>query len=169
MKRIKIVSDRPNYLFESWLEEWKNEAVLRNSTLQNHFSKALDSLKRYPLPLESGKECIILQHFGAKLCSMLDKKLEEHRRQESAKAVDCFSKIGSNDNCTAISRKKSIEECKIVEIQEKTVVVKQTKKNTSRRLANANEIVSTKAYRQISLEPTTFDIVLLVDTQETCG
>lgn len=64
MKRIKIVPERPNRLFEGWLEEWRNEAVLRNSELRDHFTKALDSLRRYPLPLESGKECIILQHFG---------------------------------------------------------------------------------------------------------
>ncbi|XP_071575988.1 crossover junction endonuclease MUS81 isoform X1 [Temnothorax nylanderi] len=174
MKRIKIVPDRPNHLFESWLEEWRNEAVLRNSELQKHFTKALDSLRRYPLPLESGKECIILQHFGTKLCSMLDKKLEEYRRQEFTKAVDaCFSQTSSNDDRTVVSREKPVEKCKIVEVQEKSSAVakqvKNTKKNASKRLANANEIASREADRQISLEPSTFDIVLLVDTQETCG
>lgn len=173
MKRIKIVLDRPNRLFESWLEEWRNEAVLRNSELQNHFTKALNSLKRYPLPLESGRECIILQHFGTKLCTMLDKKLEEHRRQESCKAVDaCFSEIGSNDDYSAASRKKPIEKYKILEAQEKTAEIKEaknTKKNTSKKLANANEFATRETDRQISLEPSTFDVVLLVDTQEICG
>lgn len=170
MKRIKIVPDRPNRLFESWLEEWKNEAMLRNSELQNHFTRALDSLKRYPLPLESGKECIILQHFGMKLCSLLDKKLEEYRRQESTKVVDVyFSDTVNNDDYTTTWRKKSIEECKIFEAQEKMAVVERTKnikKNAPRR--SANEIV-TEVNKQISLEPSTFDIILLVDTQETSG
>lgn len=174
MKRVKIVPDRPNRLFESWLEEWRNEAVLRNSELHNHFAKALDSLKRYPLPLESGKECIILQHFGTKLCSMLDKKLEEYRRQGSTRAVDaCFSNAGSsNEDCTATSRRKPVEECQTVEVQEKTTVSKQaknTKRNPPERLVNANNIALKEADRQISLEPNTFDIILLVDTQETCG
>lgn len=164
--------DRPNRLFEDWLEEWRKEAVLRNSELRHHFAKALDSLRRYPLPLESGKECIILQHFGTKLCAMLDKKLEEHRGRESAKAIDvCFSEAGSNEDLAAASTKKSVKECAILETQEKTSLVKHarnTKKN-AKRLANANEIASREADRQISLEPGIFDIVLLVDTQETCG
>lgn len=171
MKRIKIVPDRPNRLFESWLEEWRNEAVLRNSELRNHFTKALDSLKRYPLPLESGKECIILQHFGTKLCSMLDKKLEEHRRRESTKAVDASNIVSKDDGATTRGKKpEEEEECKILEVQKKTVVEqsKNIKKNASRRSANANKI-ATDANRQISLEPNAFDIILLVDTQETSG
>lgn len=163
--------ERPNRLFEGWLEEWRNEAVLRNSELRDHFTKALDSLRRYPLPLESGKECIILQHFGAKLCSMLDKKLEEHRRQESSETVDaCLSEAGGNE---AASREKPVEEeCQIIEAQEKTAVAKQarnTKKNAPKRLASANDIAPREVDKQISFEPSTFDIILLVDTQETCG
>lgn len=175
MKRIKIVPERLNCLFETWLEEWRNEAVLRNSELRNHFAKALDSLRRYPLPLESGKECIILQHFGTKLCSMLDKKQEEHRRQEdnSTKAIDaCFFEIDNNGGYAITSRKESAEECKIVEVQEKTAIVKQaknTKKTASKRLVNATENASREINKRISLELSTFDIVLLVDTQETCG
>lgn len=172
MKRIKIVPDRPNRLFESWLEEWRNEAVLRNSELRNYFTKALDSLRRYPLPLESGKECIILQHFGTKLCSMLDKKLEEYRIQESTKVVDvCFSEVNSNNERITVLKKKSVKECEIVEVQEKTIVkqAKNIKKNVPNRLININEIASREVNRQISLELGTFDIILLVDTQETCG
>nr|XP_034176005.1 crossover junction endonuclease MUS81 [Osmia lignaria] len=81
MKRVKIKSKRPNPLFELWLEEWKKEAAFRNSTLEHNFSKALASLKKYPLPLNSGKDCIILKDFGTKLCLMLDKKLEEYKAQ----------------------------------------------------------------------------------------
>ncbi|XP_011878556.1 PREDICTED: crossover junction endonuclease MUS81 isoform X2 [Vollenhovia emeryi] len=173
MKRIKIVPDRPNRLFESWLDEWRQEAVHRNSELQGHFTKALDSLRRYPLPLESGKECIILQHFGTKLCSMLDKKLEVHRRQESSKAVDAgLPEADSKDDRTATLRKEPEEECKLVEAREEATVVKQarnTKKNASKRLVDANEVPPREADRQISLEPGVFDIILLVDTQETCG
>ncbi|XP_012529638.2 crossover junction endonuclease MUS81 [Monomorium pharaonis] len=177
MKRVKLVLDRPNCLFESWLEEWRDEAILRNSELRDHFAKALDSLRRYPLPLESGRECIILQHFGAKLCSMLDRKLEEHRRQESTKTVDArssFEETGSKENSTAKeSREKPARfACQVVEVQEKTVVAKQAKnakKNAPRRLVNTNEIALQEANRQILFEPNTFDIILLVDTQETCG
>ncbi|XP_070165653.1 crossover junction endonuclease MUS81 [Polyergus mexicanus] len=172
MKRIKIVPDRPNRLFEIWLEEWRNDARLRNSELCNRFTKALDSLKRYPLPLESGKECIILQHFGTKLCSMLDKKLEEQKRRESAKAAGVhFSKAIDNADCITASRKQPVD--KVVEIQEKAAGVarqaKKTKQNALKKLVNVNEIASKESDRLIYLEPNTFDIILLVDTQETCG
>ena len=83
MKRIKLKPKNPNPLFEFWLEEWRKEAASRNSDLQYHFSKALAALKKYPLPLKSGKDCIILQHFGTKLCSMLDRKLKEYKAQNN--------------------------------------------------------------------------------------
>ncbi|XP_022261350.1 crossover junction endonuclease MUS81 isoform X7 [Canis lupus familiaris] len=41
--------------------------------------KALRSLRRYPLPLRSGKEAKILQHFGDRLCRMLDQRLQQHK------------------------------------------------------------------------------------------
>ncbi|CAK9814669.1 Crossover junction endonuclease MUS81 [Anthophora plagiata] len=84
MKRIKLKLKTPNPLFEIWLEEWRKEAASRNSDLQYHFSKALASLRKYPLPLKSGKDCIILQHFGKKLCLMLDRKLEEYKSQDKS-------------------------------------------------------------------------------------
>lgn len=173
MKRVKIVPDRPNRLFEIWLEEWKNEATLQNSELRYHFAKALNSLKKYPLPLESGKECIILQNFGTKLCSMLDKKLEEHRRQESAKALDNHN-LASSKDCAVALRKKD----NVIELQEddaikvrKETVSKQTRntENNGSKNLNTNEVIAKDVAEQICLEPNTFDILLLVDTQETCG
>lgn len=41
--------------------------------------QALRSLRRYPLPLRSGKEAKILLHFGDGLCRMLDQRLQQHR------------------------------------------------------------------------------------------
>lgn len=138
--------------------------MLRNSELCVQFTKALDSLKRYPLPLESGKECIILQHFGMKLCSMLDKKLEEQRRQESIKTI-------VDADCITASRKQLLDD-KVVETQEKTARVRQarnTKQSAPKKLANIDEIASKENDRQIYLKSNAFDIILLVDTQETCG
>ncbi|XP_066588124.1 crossover junction endonuclease MUS81-like [Prorops nasuta] len=80
MKRIMMKKTKPNPLFEFWLQQWKKKAVVENSSMQFYFSKALSSMKKYPLPLESGKDCIILENFGQKLCSMLDKKLLEYKK-----------------------------------------------------------------------------------------
>ncbi|XP_078046648.1 mus81 structure-specific endonuclease subunit [Augochlora pura] len=81
MKRVKIKLKKPNPLFELWLQEWREQAASQNSEIRNHFSKALTSLKKYPLPLKTGKDCIILQHFGTKLCLMLDRKLEKYKSE----------------------------------------------------------------------------------------
>lgn len=38
--------------------------------------KCLHSLRKYPLPLNTGKECIILEGFGDKICKLIDERLE---------------------------------------------------------------------------------------------
>lgn len=48
------------------------------SSFLPHAPQALRSLRRYPLPLRSGKEAKILQHFGDRLCRMLDERLKQH-------------------------------------------------------------------------------------------
>ncbi|KFO28395.1 crossover junction endonuclease MUS81 isoform X2 [Fukomys damarensis] len=69
----------PNPLFVRWLIEWRDEAASRGRRTRFVFQKALRSLRRYPLPLHSGKEAKILQHFGDGLCRMLDERLQQHR------------------------------------------------------------------------------------------
>ncbi|XP_023391469.1 crossover junction endonuclease MUS81 isoform X4 [Pteropus vampyrus] len=75
----------PNPLFVRWLTEWRDEAASRGRRTQFVFQKALRSLRRYPLPLRSGKEAKILRHFGDGLCRMLDQRLQQH---ESSGAGD---------------------------------------------------------------------------------
>lgn len=69
----------PNPLFVRWLTEWRDEATRSGRRTRFVFQKALRSLRRYPLPLRSGKEAKILQHFGDGLCRMLDERLQRHR------------------------------------------------------------------------------------------
>ncbi|XP_069681048.1 crossover junction endonuclease MUS81 isoform X2 [Periplaneta americana] len=81
-KRVTLKTKKsPNPLFERWLEEWKNEAASKGSDMQYCFGKALKSLRKYPLPLKSGRECGILDCFGNRLCIMLDRKLAEYRKE----------------------------------------------------------------------------------------
>ncbi|XP_046647899.1 crossover junction endonuclease MUS81-like [Daphnia pulicaria] len=80
-KRIRVTRKPktcPNPLFEKWLIELKEDAVRKESRLQYVYGKALKSLQKYPLVLESAKECKVLQHFGEGLCKIIDKKLTEH-------------------------------------------------------------------------------------------
>ncbi|GLG97581.1 Crossover junction endonuclease MUS81 [Gryllus bimaculatus] len=80
MKRIKVKLKQPNPLFEKWLQEWRDEAAAKGSDMQYCFGKALTSLRKYPLPLSSGRDCGILQNFGNRLCVMLDRKLAEYKQ-----------------------------------------------------------------------------------------
>lgn len=112
MKRVKVKLNRPNPLFELWLEQWKEKATSQASDLQYHFIKALNALRKYPLPLESGKDCIILKHFGLKLCTMLDKKLEEYKLH--LQEIASINKICECDSCCCnelflLSKRKRME------------------------------------------------------------
>jgi crossover junction endonuclease MUS81 len=78
-KRVTVKPKRPNLLFEQWLTEWRDKAKQNESKMQFCFSLALKSLKKYPLPLETGKDCKILNGFGEKLCKMLDDKLMQYK------------------------------------------------------------------------------------------
>ncbi|XP_028009668.2 crossover junction endonuclease MUS81 isoform X3 [Eptesicus fuscus] len=78
----------PNPLFVRWLTEWRDEAASRGRRTQFVFQKALRSLRRYPLPLRSGKEAKILRHFGDGLCRMLDQRLQQHRSSGGDHAPD---------------------------------------------------------------------------------
>ncbi|XP_072840297.2 structure-specific endonuclease subunit MUS81 isoform X1 [Pogona vitticeps] len=69
----------PNPLFVQWLREWRDQAAdqgrLRS---QRAYERALSSLRKYPLPLRSGREARVLQYFGEKICHQLDERLERH-------------------------------------------------------------------------------------------
>ncbi|XP_023374295.1 crossover junction endonuclease MUS81 isoform X1 [Otolemur garnettii] len=78
----------PNPLFTRWLTEWRDEAASRGRRTRFVFQKALRSLRRYPLPLRSGKEAKILQHFGDGLCRMLDERLQQHQASGGDRVLD---------------------------------------------------------------------------------
>ncbi|XP_032660180.1 structure-specific endonuclease subunit MUS81 isoform X2 [Chelonoidis abingdonii] len=84
--RKKPVPACPNPLFVQWLTEWMDEAAEKGKKSQFVYQRALGSLRRYPLPLRSGREAAILQHFGDWLCRRLDERLERHRAEQGADA-----------------------------------------------------------------------------------
>lgn len=82
-KRITMRLHTPNPLFERWLTEWRDKARKENSKMEFCFTIALQSLKKYPLPLESGRDCKILKGFGEKLCLMIDNKLKTYHNNKN--------------------------------------------------------------------------------------
>ncbi|KAL5112219.1 Crossover junction endonuclease MUS81 [Taenia crassiceps] len=53
--------------------------------------RALSSLRKYPIKLNSGKECEILSGFGPSICSILDEKLEEFARNHCLSLSDALA------------------------------------------------------------------------------
>ncbi|CAG7725546.1 unnamed protein product [Allacma fusca] len=73
----KPVKQCANPIIEQWLLEWKEEAIQKNSKMQFVYSKALISLRKYPLPLRSGRECKLLEFFGDTICRMIDVRISK--------------------------------------------------------------------------------------------
>ncbi|XP_021120226.1 crossover junction endonuclease MUS81 isoform X2 [Heterocephalus glaber] len=98
----------PNPLFVRWLTEWRDEAASRGRRTRFVFQKALRSLRRYPLPLHSGKEAKILQHFGDGLCRMLDERLQQHQASGGDHAPGSLSgeKSPAQDSPMPVRRSK---------------------------------------------------------------
>lgn len=96
-KRITVQLENPNPLFEKWLTEWKEDAKSRGSKMERVFNVALSNLRKFKIPLASGKECKILKGFGDKLCKMLDDKLAQYNQQRK------------NGSLTAETPKKNVE------------------------------------------------------------
>ncbi|XP_053665651.1 crossover junction endonuclease MUS81 [Anopheles marshallii] len=77
-RRISVRLKRPNPLFEMWLEEMITKAEAKNTMGRIALQKALTSLRRYPLPLASGRDCIMLMDFGKTICENLDRRLKAY-------------------------------------------------------------------------------------------
>lgn len=75
-RRITFKLAKPNPLFQKWLQELYDESKIKNSKLCFMLKEALNSISKYPLPLQSGSDCAVLKGFDKKLCLFLDKRLE---------------------------------------------------------------------------------------------
>ena len=79
------------------MTEWKNDAVARDLNSRHIFTKCLVSLRKYPLPLKTGKECIILEGFGDKICKMIDEKLNKFLDDGGILHADESNESSSNE------------------------------------------------------------------------
>nr|XP_019963449.1 PREDICTED: crossover junction endonuclease MUS81 [Paralichthys olivaceus]XP_019963450.1 PREDICTED: crossover junction endonuclease MUS81 [Paralichthys olivaceus] len=76
----------PNPLFLRWLTELRDEAKEKGLKIQFCYQKAINSLNKYPLPLQNAKEAKILQNFGDGICKILDEKLQRYLRENGPDA-----------------------------------------------------------------------------------
>ncbi|KAK9499062.1 hypothetical protein O3M35_003575 [Rhynocoris fuscipes] len=112
-KRAKIKLKTPNPLFEKWLMEWIDEAKATGNLLKtNSLINALDSLKKFPLVLKTGKECMILEHFDTNLCVQLDRKLVSHRQNSEVSEVCDNGLVVLNEQSLPVSQSENVSESK---------------------------------------------------------
>lgn len=182
--RVKRKYSRPNPLFEKWLTEWKEEAAKKGLKSHNTFAKALKSLKKYPLPLSNGKEAKVLEHFGDKICSMLDDRLSQHQSEEAVScdigsqsdSVPPFSGDGSlppslsrdSDSLSnATHRNKCAPPADVIpchsQLGTKFFQFQVSSNDIPKRSSEMNDPTE----EQFSLNPGCFEVVLCVDNCET--
>ncbi|KAF8774113.1 Crossover junction endonuclease MUS81 like protein [Argiope bruennichi] len=182
-RRLKKKYTSPNPLFVKWLTEWKQDAKEKGLKLQYTYAKALSSLKKYPLPLSSGKEAKILEYFGDKLCAMLDAKLVEWRKSNISPSSSQSSSGSSTDASTSSSNSNSLQIRKPAakpssarvfknNVQVKTVnigriPVKQLAVVESEQIVTEDVDSSPVDLNTFYLFPGHFSIVLCVDNCET--
>lgn len=176
-ERITLRQISPNPLFEQWLSEWLSYAERKNSLKKHALAKALDSLRRYPLVMHSGRDCCILEGFGQNICRMIDKQLEVYRNGNLME-----KRPMSEAECD-----RSIQEV-IGKVQAEMVKQRKRKKkdvgpsNPIKYLfdkynepldhpVDVNVIDEELTSNNIPIEiaANSYEIILLVDTQETAG
>lgn len=184
--RIYFRAKNPNPLFTEWLEYWVKQAEEKDSMKKYTFAKALESLKKYPLVLYSGRDCAILEGFGSGLCGMIDKQLQVYRESNpgrllSEQQMDVKEKSIIFDVKTVFDRKRA-KRNPINDFKDKRL------DDTLEALLADNDfdqdfdmlpsvptvlsqpIISTNFMpSKVRLQAGKFKIVLLVDTQETAG
>lgn len=190
--RIYFRARKPNPLFESWLEEWLKEAELKDSMRKVALAKALESLRKYPLVLHSGRDCMILEGFGKGICAMLDHQLMVYRESNPSNGLlneeqlaikeksiisDVKKKLEKKQN------KKTVEALKLPSGLDDTLEALFRKYDNidddGQQLDNANEMEDAIDLSdednalfmqpEVRIPRNSFKIILLVDTQETSG
>ena len=157
-QRLEVRVQRPNAIFESWLERWLEDAESKGSKSQYKLKEALVALKMYPLPLASGRECAILRGFGTTLCNLIDEEMK--KQQSQAQTISLNSSLYEKDIQQVVEVHNKTKK-KPMELNEKPV--KLTKKQLKAMKEEEERI------KQVTMSPGIFKIILLVDTQETSG
>lgn len=180
--RIYFRANNPNPLFTEWLEYWVKQAEDKDSMKKFTLAKALESLKKYPLVLYTGRDCAILDGFGSGICAMIDKQLQVYRdsnpgRLMNEQQMDVMEKSIIFD-IKAKFEANRVKKNPIIDFKEKL-------DDTLEALLSDNvldqdiemlPVAMTQPIPIINFSPSKirilggqFKIILLVDTQETAG
>lgn len=181
--RIYFRAKNPNPLFTEWLEYWVKQAEEKDSMKKYTLAKALESIRKYPLILYSGRDCALLEGFGSGICAMIDKQLQVYKDSNPGQLLD-EQQINVKENSIIFDVKTAFEAKRakknpIIDFKEKL-------DDTLEALLNENgfdqdiEMLPTVMMTQpttsmdfmpskLRIQSGKFKIILLVDTQETAG
>uniref|UniRef100_A0A8C5MNM4 Crossover junction endonuclease MUS81 n=1 Tax=Leptobrachium leishanense TaxID=445787 RepID=A0A8C5MNM4_9ANUR len=81
--------------------------IAQENTCNTTGLEAISSLKKYPLPLRSGKETKILQNFGDGICKMLDQRLEKYYAENGPGAPIHSVPTGSSNTTRERARQRA--------------------------------------------------------------
>ncbi|XP_022219216.2 crossover junction endonuclease MUS81 [Drosophila obscura] len=156
--RLEVRLREPNPLFTRWLERWLREAERRQQRSQHKLRQALEALKSYPLPLYSGRDLAVLRGFGGTLCQLIDEELRQHRAASEAQPV-----------ATTAQYEEQVQQV-VQAVQEKQQKAKQkAKQKKPTKKAQLEQAAAEERERVVEMLPGGFEVLLLVDTQETSG
>lgn len=179
--RIYFQAKNPNPLFVDWLEYWMKQAEEKDSMKKYTLAKALESLKKYPLVIYSGRDCAILDGFGSGICGMIDKQLQVYRDSNPGqlldeKQMDVKEKSIIFDIKTTIEKKRAKKQCLITNFKDKLDdtlegFLADNAFDLDIEMQPAIQSTASLNFTQpkVKLQQGKFKIILLVDTQETAG
>lgn len=166
--RLEVRLREPNPLFTRWLERWLREAERRQQKSQFKLRLALEALKSYPLPLYSGRDCAVLRGFGGTLCQLIDEELRLHRGLSllTAPTPAAISSEQYEQQVQKVVRR--VQEAQ----QDQRKPAKPAKAPKPKKMTKKEQLelaAAEERERFVEMRPGSFEILLLVDTQETSG
>lgn len=188
-QRITLRQLTPNPLFEQWLSEWLSYAELKNSMKKVALAKALESLRRYPLVMHSGRDCSILEGFGQTICRMLDKQLEvyrsggcagsstghvtsSHRVMTEAECDRSIQEVVGKVQKVMAKNQRRVRKKKVDTVSDPIVELfnkYNDEPNKEEVIVIPEDVSKSAEVAEVRIPANSYEIILLVDTQETAG
>lgn len=185
--RIYFRAKNPNPLFTEWLEYWLKEAEKKDSLKKHSLAKALESLKKFPMVLHSGRDCAILEGFGSSICTMIDKQLQVYKESNpgqvlTEKQMDFKEKsiiFEAKEKLNA-KRKKATNKETIQFTNKMNDTLDAFLNNPNNNFDEDDDLLAAVCSpprktaedfmpQKVKLAHDSYEILLLVDTQETAG
>lgn len=185
--RIYFRAKNPNPLFTEWLEYWLKEAEKKDSLKKHSFAKALESLNKFPLVLHSGRDCAILEGFGSSICAMIDKQLQVYKESNPGQVLT-EKQMDFKEKSIIFEAKEKLNSTRKNQTNKETIHFTDKMNDTLEAFLNnpnnnfdedddllaavcspPRKTAQDFMPQKVKFTHDNYDILLLVDTQETAG